>query len=436
MDHFWKGLILGLAALFVTPFSFAGYAQLAAPVGASKVGAQLFMNTAANTGTFIGGFYGPGGVVNVAGKAVVMPAAYRLATNAATVAVTAIRLNPTALVLGAVVPWLLAEGIEWVNGQWQMPNPNGADTGVRYSYACLSSYAVCNGSPAANQADSTPMGACVKYMAANYPRSSYTDPAYQVYLGGLVGGVPQCRVKLDAYQDIGRQGIKWEASETQIPPSNGEPLPVPETKWDEVKAKPLPETVAVALPVPLPVEVPILNPSPALAPQPMRVPSGEPVPVPNTNPQQWSQPVTRITPANNPANPWQVDVTGEDLRLTDPGQKLNENTTVTPTSPEAQPKPDDFCKMNPEALACVQLGGPLEATPLQNVDKQLVITPEGGFGPSNAACPAPRAMTVQGRTLYWDWSIYCDFANGIRPLFIAFGWFVALGSFFGFVKKD
>jgi len=433
MDHLRK-LIVAITAFLVAPFAFAGYAQLAAPTNFAVRGADLMMTTAANTGTFAGGFFGAGGVANVGGKAVVMPAAYRLAANAASVAVTAVRLNPTALVTSAVAAWLIGYGLEWANDQWLKKGGDGQPyvgtlsrngnyyTNYQYSF---------NGSPVGPFA--TAEAACRDWFGR---------------LGKTFFGVVEA-------QGAGTEGSFYCQEPSPFTPGAGQTLttqpmlpsgpvnveapgsPAVESDWDAVKAAPLPESVAVALPsVPLPVEVPILNPSPDLQPQPLRVPNGEPQPVPDTNPQEWRQPATKLTPANNKANPFQVDVTGEDVKLTDPTQKLSSPTPVTTSSPPAESKPDDFCQKNAGSLACSRLGGPLEALPIPNVDKAMTITPESGFGPSNGTCPAPRQLTVQGHQISWDWSIYCQFASGIRPLFIAFGWFVALGSFFGFARKD
>ena len=114
-----------------------------------------------------------------------------------------------------------------------------------------------------------------------------------------------------------------------------------------------------------------------------------------------------------------------------------------------KPKPDedtekpateetDLCKLHPDILACVKVAKPgeLEPTPVPNDLKNLQITPDQGWGPSAGTCPAPKTAQVMGVALEMPFTMLCDFASAIKPLFIAFAWLSAALTFFGLGRKD
>src|SRR6185312_2309944 len=122
----------------------------------------------------------------------------------------------------------------------------------------------------------------------------------------------------------------------------------------------IPDDLPQQLPFPLPVEQPILNPDAETdpQPQPLWVPQGNPVPVPNTNPQQYSQPGTRLTPSPSPSSPWQVDVAPDDKVSIDPTPVLSPQA-VPPADAASAPssdQPSDICKLHPNIVACQTLG--------------------------------------------------------------------------------
>lgn len=59
----------------------------------------------------------------------------------------------------------------------------------------------------------------------------------------------------------------------------------------------------------------------------------------------------------------------------------------------------------------------------------VAITPVsvGGSG----SCPAPSVMVLHGHTYYFTWTTYCNFANLIRPILLAFAWLAAAGILVG-----
>lgn len=108
-------------------------------------------------------------------------------------------------------------------------------------------------------------------------------------------------------------------------------------------------------------------------------------------------------------------------------------TTGTSTKEESQ---EDYCTANPKATMCKEFSlGDLDAKEVANKSVQVGITKEGGFGPENASCPAPKVATVMGISLTMPFTILCEFAVMIRPLLIGFAWLSAALTFFGFARK-
>lgn len=66
---------------------------------------------------------------------------------------------------------------------------------------------------------------------------------------------------------------------------------------------------------------------------------------------------------------------------------------------------------------------------LANKVVNVAITPVsvGGAG----SCPAPSVMVLHGQTYYFDWTTYCNFANMIKPILLAFAWLAAAGILVG-----
>lgn len=104
-----------------------------------------------------------------------------------------------------------------------------------------------------------------------------------------------------------------------------------------------------------------------------------------------------------------------------------------PGSPQCTPS--DECDDHPERLGCME-AGTLEAVPIDRSTVSVAgITPQTGWGPSNASCPAPQTVTIQGKTYSFEWTYLCDLAVGVRPLFLAFAWLFAAFVFVGIGRK-
>jgi hypothetical protein len=220
---------------------------------------------------------------------------------------------------------------------------------------------------------------------------------------------------------------------------NPQPLTVEQVE-EEMSTKPLPQQLPPGYPYPLDPQSPfIFNPDQSTPPnaQPLRVPQGNPVPIPNTNPQQYRQPVTRFTPAPTIDDPFRLDARPEDLTGTSP-TGITGPQAVTSGSPQGdKPEQFDLCKEHPDIIAC-QVFKPdyLEPKPVPNENKPLAITPDGGWGASNASCPADKHASLSFGPIAFSYEPLCLFASGIRPMVIALAWFSAALTFFGFARKD
>lgn len=62
----------------------------------------------------------------------------------------------------------------------------------------------------------------------------------------------------------------------------------------------------------------------------------------------------------------------------------------------------------------------------------VAITPVSvGTG---GACPGPSPMVLHGQTYYFEWTTYCNFAAGIKPILLVFAWLSAAGILIGGFK--
>lgn len=168
---------------------------------------------------------------------------------------------------------------------------------------------------------------------------------------------------------------------------------------------------------------------------------------------------TRVNPDGSKTTTTTTTTTKPKLTYTGPKANAEEETTVreedktcvgktcttvvkNPDNPDKETKPSteetDLCKLHPDILACLKVtkAGELEATPVPDSQKTLNITPDTGWGPSGGTCPPPRTASVMGVSISMPFTMLCDFASAIKPLFIAFAWLSAALTFFGLGRKD
>lgn len=424
-------LLSALTLAFIASGASANYITMSPPAGVSVVNGVLSYQASAADISFANGIRAKilGGV-NVGGKSVPIPVAFKYASTATKVAAVFAYGNPALLLLaGASVAYdyykshnLETNGSTWFEKRGDSNTTWSANWNYPTQYPPQgSSLAACNAAAVLN------IGAGATCTNTRIDDTHYscqcTSPSYGYYGGISVSAHVAEGFTLD---------------------------PVTQAEFEaKVGNTPLPYGVPQQLPTPLPVEVPIINPTavpvpepepkPVPVPQPMRVPQGAPQPVPNTNPQQYKSPVIDITPAPTVAEPWRVDATPKEITSVSP-TPLPDSEPVPQTEPEgttSAPKESDLCEKYPEILACAkpELDVP-DPDQISNENKDLAITADGGWGPSSGSCPASKTITVQGQTFSMGVGALCDFATMIRPLVIGFAWLSAALIFVGMGRRS
>lgn len=335
-----KSLLIAAAAALGMSSALAGYAYPKPPSGYSRVG-DAWTYRAANASEWLGSTVRTNATLNVAGRAVTVPAAMRMAANAPRFAAAAMA-SPVGLALttAAVFAPILSDlwqqhKVRWndSSNQWEKVDELPSEweqTGVTFSYA---------GSP--------PYGGYATLQEwADVGCKSWGGPsAYAVLemLGGAEDGFP-----FNRYCRRPKPGSPLEEQITPLSPP--QVLPYIEPLVD-------PEDVPKIVPA-VPVEYPIINPSddPVPQPRPMRVPLGDPVQVPNpaydpvTNPSAppyiWERPYIVINPSPSPDSPWRVDVQPEKIQSPDkeklpdsPENPLTDGDPLTNPAPDPGPLP-------------------------------------------------------------------------------------------------
>lgn len=409
------GLLLGGSA----SYSFAGYAQLKPPANiGGTVGARVSAGAfAANAGNISVGF-----TTQVAGRAVTMPATMRFASNAARVAIGAVRLSPAALVGSAVAAWLLTQGIEYLDGQLQKATPDAAPrSGFNWNsnFGCGAgcSYAQAVESVIQNCEANAVLYAC-EFMTA-----SFVDGTTYKYT---------IRVR---YHHTSMPVSWWgEANQGYVYTTSPRPnplVPAVEADFSPLETAPLPDDVAEELApkaVPLPLENPQFDPTPQI------IPLSDPYPKRGGQPGETVKDVAKVTPAPDE----KVKIEPEVQPVTGPN-----GVPIPTTNPDGSANPEaagvekpDFCIENPDALACWKDGEP-EDVDLAKDSKNVAITPQGGWGPDTATCPQPRKHVLKnGYTVQMSWEPVCDGAGMFRPVVLGLAWLAAIYAFMAMYRKS
>lgn len=424
MAYFPK--LVALVASLSICTAFAGFAQLAPPVGwapPSGLGSQAVYRAAANEAWLVNTVRTTA-ALNVGGAAVEMPVAMRLAANAGRFAATGMFLNPVGLGLTAAViaapyalQWAKDQGYSLEGDKWWRSEKRAV---VQYQGEYSSVLYL------------SPELAAVASVRAFYWQNP--PPGTIDCTGSFGPGATNATYSCKSYH----AGQSWLGTDN-IGVSKVESASAPEKKpavqfqfENEVGDAPMPWQVVNELPMPFPVDSPVLNPSPGLQPQPLRVPQGSPQAVPNSDPQQYKQPVLDVVPAPTPLSPWQVDLQPKDVTSPDPDGVKNPATPASGASGTPSDK-SDLCLLHPDILACAK---PVFDTPngpdLPTKEAQISVTPDSGWGPDNASCPAPRHIFPQGRDVPIPFDLFCFYLAGIRPIVIAMAWlgaaFILIGA--------
>lgn len=403
------GLLLGGSATF----AFAGYAQLKAPANiGGTVGARVSAGAfAANAGNISVGF-----TTQVAGRTVTMPATMRFASNAARVAIGAVRLSPAALVGSAVAAWLLTQGIEYLDGQFQKATPDAApQSGFNWNsnYGCGSgcSYAQAVES-VIQQCEADPVTYACQFMTASFVDG--TKYKYTIRVRYHHTSMP-----VSWWGEV-NYGYVYTTS-----PRPNPVVPAVEADFAPLETAPLPDDVAEELApkaVPLPLENPQFDPTPQI------IPLSDPYPKPGGQPGETVKDVAKVTPAPNETAKIETQVQPVTDAAGNPVPTTNPDGS---TNPDAAPEEkSEFCVDNPDALACWKEGD-REDVDLEKVTAGASITPVtvGGAG----SCPAAKSVNYMGANLQISFTPICTAAGWINPIVLALAWlsagFILIGAF-------
>lgn len=450
MAHRLRLVVLALAALAASS-AHAGYAQLATPSGFGGSPAAWTFAASANDTVFDRVIHQPNGLkVPVPGTPTTMSASYRLAANAPRIAAAAIFANPYVRVGVGIATWLGVSKVVWdsVDNIWREEAPQSQTDGFEYRHDLQ---------PWRTSANAACSDGAALYAASTSGRGSLTILAVEP-------GRCMARKTFDGV-DYGIEYISYDSRQAPVTnycppgwtPSGAGCLSPQLTQPQMVELLnpanqpgwPMPSTVPQELPpgTPLPVEPPVINPAPGPnpLPRPLFVPTGDPVPNPNYDPnsqpsptnQPYNQPGVRVVPSPTASEPWRVDLQPTNRPVPNPDPAPEPIPEDVP-NPGDKPKPEEqqsLCEKHPDVVACAKIGT-VEAVPVANERKQLSISKDTGYGPESGTCPAPKTVTVMGRTLEFKYDLLCDFAGYIKPLLIAFAWLSAALTFFGFSRKD
>lgn len=441
MHNFSRLIILVL--LLTSSLAHAAFKPLKPPPGYSSGS----FNTARGGSPAAGGVASQGELV-VAGSAAQVPVLTPWASNAAAVGASLLFKNPSLFTALTVGQWLAGECLSVEGGVWKLTC--GAETGElsdgkiyktqgEGSTASATRQGSCNAYVAIYLANSTPRTVTTVSAETSYPLTTGCRIGYTL-TEACCGGVPAGTTGTYIATMSATVNPSCPAGKYLSPTGACTDAPVPWT----IDEAPFVERVADDTPIPVglpwavpgdwPVSTPIINGG-----NPMQFPTGSPVPDPGSSPQTYTQPIVTVKPANTAADPWRVDVQPGTITVTTPGGLTAPTTTptatATATASAGSGDTPDFCLLHPESIVCKGMGT-LEAIDIPHENKPVAITPDSGWGPSTAACPAPRVITVQGKTLTFSLKFICDFADMIRPVVIGVAWITAVFSFIGFGRKE
>lgn len=444
MDRFSK--LVALAVLATAGTVHAGYAQLAPPAGFGGSPAGWTFAPSANDATFGRVIHQPNGLkVPVPGTSTTMSASYRLASNAPRIAAAVIFSNPYVRLGVGIASWLSIGKVFWdaAEGIWRQKADPFDLNGLEW----FNGYGQWLGSPSS---------ACQSYAGARTAASGsgmYTWSYVSADDSGL------CRVRFEQNGNSDSTLVEFtltsRTATNQCPagwtnspagclsPALTQPQMVELLNPANQPGWPMPDLVPLELPpgTPLPVEPPVINPAPGPNPQPrpLFIPTGNPVPNPNYDPQQspgpanqpYFLPGVRVVPSPTANEPWRVDLQPVNRPVSGPEPMTQPDSETPPDADKPSQEQLDFCVKNPDVLACQKLDEP-EAQELPESEKDISISPDGGWGADNAACPAPKLITVQGRAIPIPFDLFCTWASGMRPIIIAMAWlsaaFILLGA--------
>lgn len=404
-----------LLVYFLLGFSFAFIVGMAS--AATTVNLSLPSNVARSGSSFVtagsaafnGASFNSAFTTQVAGKTVTVPAVWRLASNAPSFAISAIRATPTGLIGSAVAAYLLSKGLEYLNGQW-----NKVD-------ATVPAVDVWSGQGAYY---ATPEEGCLSWglslsYLCDYGPDSYGRPRYYCSFPNPAN---------TCYHQAGTVRVSSNCPAGTTPNGTacvGSAIPAVESDWTNAIGSPLPDQVASELSplVPLPLQ------KPEVSPAPIDIPLTDPYVDPVTG--KRFQDIARVTP--QPSTPEKAIVETVKQEVNPDGSPVVDPATQQPVAPEK--KEEDPCELHPERVGCSEWGDP-DDSDLTMTDKTVSITPQSGWGPDNGTCPSPLTYTPhKGPQIQFKYDAVCDGASFFRPVILGMAWISAIFAFFGISRR-
>lgn len=410
---------LVVACFFACPVLVQAAGSASALIGGGAVkGAGGAWGVRGASAQAANGAFNTPATVTAAGKVVTMPASAAFAANAASFAVTAVRLNPTGLVVGLVVPWLITKGLTYANGNWNKETAGVVDTAGRTGWAYKHGLStMIHGSPAAAAAHMVSIMAGAEGYRDLTKYSSSDN--YYVYIDrSAVYGDYFAQI---LYQGYCVSGYTMVAS--QCVPDNST-APATESDFTNAGSGQIPDNVAQQLAqadVLMPVSAPVLNPAPKTEDY------GNPYVDPVTG--KTVQTKTLITPDPSADDPYKVRVESYNVEIAPaPAPVLGD---PVPVPKDEQPK--DPCLDNPNRLGCMD-GGTPEDVQLDTQAAVFSVNPiaVGGAG----ACPPDPVIGAHGFSMVLKLGPICDAAGWLRPLVLALAWFSAALIVGGAVRES
>jgi hypothetical protein len=398
------------AAMSLTPV-VPGYSSSA---GTYRAPAGSFTMSAANAG-----FIQPA-VATVGGKPITVPASLRMAANAGQFAKNAMRLNPYVIIGTLALPWLIEQGIEYIDGQWVKQDlsggtyPGGVTWRNSHTQGATRSY---DSGVYTNNCGATSVGCSIE-AAAFYPvvysvGYSYLSHTISCESNGICAYTAQRGSPYNSptSSTVGTSPTANPAPSTYVPATDDD--------WD-------------ALPDPLPAIAPELPYAPYMpdgvpvdAPDydfvPFSVPLGDPYTKPDSS---TAQPMAEVSPNGDT-----VTVDTYDQPLTDAN-----GDPVPDAQPQDTPEPaPDQCEKYPDSLGCLQMGTVDDSTLATQEKSIAAITPVsvGGVG----SCPAPLTTSFMGQPVSFSYDLPCQAAGMLKPLVLALAWLSAGVIFIGGVRQ-
>ena len=421
-----QGLV-ALALLLSASSSHAFFNDLAAPPNWTHSNGTAGNYKALSTDvSYVGGVRGNAATLNLGGRSVAVPVAYKWAATASKVAAIASFANPALLILSTAAlaySWYNESDFYVKDGIWQKASTKPACTAncVKYRFWNNVNY---------QQFYDTPAIACSTSMQ-NMAAHTASTGGNNVWVSAVLVSASSCAITSKPFPGGANDTTNYPVETTPVAPSPQVITYVPVTLTEfqtQMSPKVMPTGVPQQLPFPLPIDPPILNPSPDAVPvpRPMRIPQGNPVPVvPATSPVTYKTPVVDVTPTTTIQSPWRTDVVPKDIVSTDPNPTAE--LTTPPTTPPAGTTvtnviTEDLCVKNPEILACQKVKFEVpDPDDISKQDKSITFSKQSGWG-GVGSCPAPRQLQSVNATFKFD--MVCDFMSGIRPVAIAIAWFI------------